>query len=74
MTFVARFARFWFDFIVGDDWRLAVGVVVVLGVVHAVGTSHPGLWWLMPASVAGLLAVSVRTAARNTAAAHPPQP
>jgi hypothetical protein len=24
------FARFWWDFIVGDDWRIAVGVVVVL--------------------------------------------
>jgi hypothetical protein len=24
------FARFWWDFIVGDDWRIAAGVVVVL--------------------------------------------
>jgi hypothetical protein len=24
------FGRFWWDFIVGDDWRIAVGVVVVL--------------------------------------------
>jgi hypothetical protein len=68
MRFVARFARFWFDFIVGDDWRLAVGVVVVLVAVHAVATSHPGLWWLLPVSVAALLAVSVRIAARNTTA------
>ena len=25
-------ARFWWDFIVGDDWRIAAGVVLVLGV------------------------------------------
>jgi hypothetical protein len=31
MRFVAAFARFWWDFIVGDDWRIAAGVVVVLG-------------------------------------------
>jgi hypothetical protein len=24
------FARFWWDFIVGDDWRIAVGVVLTL--------------------------------------------
>ena len=29
--FVTGFARFWWDFIVGDDWRIAAGVVVVLG-------------------------------------------
>ncbi len=28
---VRGFARFWWDFIVGDDWRIAAGVVVVLG-------------------------------------------
>jgi hypothetical protein len=30
--FVGGFLRFWWDFIVGDDWRIAVGVVVVLGI------------------------------------------
>jgi hypothetical protein len=73
MTFIARFARFWFDFIVGDDWRLAVGVVVVLGAVHAAGTGHSGLWWLLPSSVGALLALSVRSAAHKTSAARPPQ-
>jgi hypothetical protein len=29
---VTGFARFWWDFIVGDDWRIAAGVVAVLGV------------------------------------------
>jgi hypothetical protein len=29
--FVTGFARFWWDFIVGDDWRIAAGVVAVLG-------------------------------------------
>jgi hypothetical protein len=32
MRLVAGFARFWWDFIVGDDWRIAAGVVLVLGV------------------------------------------
>ena len=32
MRLVAGFARFWWDFIVGDDWRIAAGVVLVLGI------------------------------------------
>jgi len=27
---VKGFGRFWWDFIVGDDWRIAAGVLVVL--------------------------------------------
>jgi len=30
MNFVKRFLAFWFDFIVGDDWIVAAGVVVLL--------------------------------------------
>jgi hypothetical protein len=30
MRLVAGIARFWWDFIVGDDWRIAAGVVLVL--------------------------------------------
>lgn len=30
MRFVTSFARFWYDFIVGEDWRIAAGVVVAL--------------------------------------------
>lgn len=27
---IRGFARFWVDFIVGDDWRIAAGVTMVL--------------------------------------------
>ena len=30
MRFAAGFVRFLWDFVVGDDWRIAVGVVAVL--------------------------------------------
>ena len=32
MRFIATFARFWYDFIIGDDWKIAVAVVLALGV------------------------------------------
>jgi hypothetical protein len=31
MRFVVGFFQFWYDFIVGDCWQIAAGVVVVLG-------------------------------------------
>jgi hypothetical protein len=32
MRFLRGFGRFWWDFIVGDDWRIAAGVTVVLAI------------------------------------------
>ena len=32
MRFLVRFSRFWYDFIVGDAWEVAAGVVAVLGI------------------------------------------
>jgi hypothetical protein len=30
MSLLRGFARFWYDFLVGEDWRIAAGVVLVL--------------------------------------------
>jgi len=30
VRYVRGFGRFWWDFVVGDDWRIAAGVVGVL--------------------------------------------
>lgn len=34
-SFVKSFGRFWYDFIVGDDWKLAVAVVGTLALTLA---------------------------------------
>ncbi|WP_037571925.1 hypothetical protein [Phaeacidiphilus oryzae] len=62
MTAIRSFLLFWYDFVVGDDWRVAAGVVVALGA--TAGLAHAGLpaWWLLPVAVAGLLALSLRRA------------
>lgn len=58
------FGRFWYEFIVGDDWRLAVGAVALIAVTFA--TAHRGVngWWVLPLAVPGVLAVSVLRATR----------
>jgi hypothetical protein len=51
------------DFVVGDDWRTAVGVALALGLTALVVQTGINAWWLMPVAVTGLLAVSLRRAA-----------
>ena len=32
MKFLKAFGQFWYDFIIGDDWKIAVAVLLALGV------------------------------------------
>ena len=65
MRFVKGFGRFWWDFIVGDDWRIAAGVVVVLaaGALLVADTSVPD------GVVAALVAVGIVAVAIGSIAA-----
>ncbi len=59
------FAFFVWDFVVGDDWRIAAGVVVALGATALLAGTSVSAWWIMPVATAGLLATSVWLAARR---------
>jgi hypothetical protein len=55
VRFIKGFGKFWYDFIIGDDWKIAAAVVLVLaaGAVAVVaGAAHSPL--LIPLLVAGL--------------------
>jgi hypothetical protein len=60
---VRAFAAFLWDFVVGDDWRTAVGVVVALGVTAVAAGSGLTAWWIMPVCALALLAASLWRAA-----------
>jgi hypothetical protein len=53
------FALFWWSFVVGDDWRVAAGLAVALGLTWWLAHSGVNAWWLLPAAVALLLAGSL---------------
>jgi hypothetical protein len=36
------------DFVVGDDWRLALAAVVAIGLTAVVCALGPSAWWLAP--------------------------
>jgi hypothetical protein len=57
-------ARFAVDFVVGDDWRIAAGVVVALAATAALAGAGAAAWWLLPVATLVLLGVSVWRAAR----------
>jgi hypothetical protein len=61
---VAQFGRFWWDFVVGDDWRAAAGIAVAIGITAALAADHIAAWWFMPLAVAAVLWLSLRRAAR----------
>jgi hypothetical protein len=61
------FGRFWWDFIVGDDWHVAAGIAVGLGLTSLLAHTGLNVWWLLPCVVALVLAASLwgATRARN---------
>ena len=66
MRFVKGFARFWWDFIVGDDWRIAAGVVSVLaaGAVLVAETAVPD-WLVAVLAATGIVVVAIGTIASS---------
>ncbi|HXK16128.1 MAG TPA: hypothetical protein VNH45_16470 [Gaiellaceae bacterium] len=59
MSRVVAFGRFWWDFVVGDDWVAAAGVIAGLALTAVVAA-----WWVLPIAVAIVLTMSLLRAAR----------
>ena len=60
MKKLRAFGAFWYDFVIGDDWRIALGVVLALALTFVVGRAAAvSTWWIVPVTVAVLLPVSL---------------
>jgi hypothetical protein len=53
------------EFVVGDDWRTAVGVVLALALTAAIAGAGVAAWWVTPLAVLALLALSIRRELRR---------
>jgi hypothetical protein len=63
MKHVKSFVAFWYDFIIGDDWRAAA--MVVAGLLVAAILTHAdrvNAWWVLPVFVLAALAWSLHRA------------
>jgi hypothetical protein len=52
------------DFVVGDDWRVAAGVVIALAVTALVAGTTVAAWWILPLATLLMLGTSVWLASR----------
>jgi hypothetical protein len=62
---IRAFAAFWYDFVIGDDWLVAAGVVISLALTYALSQANVAAWWLVPLFLVLLLPVSLWRATRR---------
>jgi hypothetical protein len=66
MRYVRAFGRFWWDFVVGDDWRAALGIAIAIGATAVLVAAGVNAWWLMPIAFVVVLALSLRRETRSS--------
>ena len=59
MNALASFGRFLCDFVIGDDWTTAVGVVAAVGLAALLVHAGWAGWWLPPLVVVASLSLSL---------------
>jgi hypothetical protein len=65
LSWIVGFGRFWYHFIIGDDWTMAVAVAVGLVVTAVLNARGITAFWLIPLVVIGMLGISLRRASRH---------
>jgi hypothetical protein len=65
MRYVVAFFRFWYDFVIGDDWRMAVGVAASLVATWILAHGGVTIWWLLPLAAISVLWLSLRHEVRK---------
>jgi hypothetical protein len=64
LSWLRAFGRFWYDFIIGDDWTIAAtvaGALVVTWLLHTLGVAA---WWLPPLAAVVVIGTSLRRVSR----------
>ena len=62
---VVAFVRFWYDFVIGDDWTVAGAVAVALILTALLLKTALPAWWLMPLTVIAVTGLSLHRASRK---------
>jgi len=52
---VKKFGAFWFDFLIGDDWRGTVIVLAAFALTHQLAAENIVSWWVLPLGIVILL-------------------
>jgi hypothetical protein len=60
LRWLTAFGRFWYDFVIGDDWTIAATVVIALVAAWLLHSAGFAAWWLPPAAAGVVVGVSLR--------------
>lgn len=71
-SWTVAFVRFWYRFIVGDDWTVAATVAVGLTVTALLKARSIQAWWMVPMIVIATVGISLRRASFEPPAKAPP--
>jgi hypothetical protein len=58
-SYVRRFARFWWEFLVGDNLPLALGAGAAIGLTAVLVDKGYNVWWVLPIGILAALAGAV---------------
>jgi hypothetical protein len=64
VSWLVGFGRFWYRFIIGDDWTVAASVAAGLAATAVLNSRGVVAWWLIPLIVVVLVRISVQRAKR----------
>ena len=65
VSWVVGFVKFWYGFIIGDDWTMAAAVAVGLAVTALLHAKGVGIWWLVPLIVIVVVGFDLERASRR---------
>jgi hypothetical protein len=60
LSWLKGFGRFWYGFIIGDDWTVAATVAVALLVTWLLQMAAMATWWLPPVATVVVVGASLR--------------
>jgi hypothetical protein len=63
MSRLAALGRFWWDFVIGDDWLAAAGAALAIAATAVLAAAGIAAWWLLPVATLLVLYLSLRRAA-----------
>ena len=59
MRYILSFARFWYDFIIGDDWTIAASIAAAVAATFWLVHWNIEAWWLVPLAAIVTLGASL---------------
>jgi Mn2+/Fe2+ NRAMP family transporter len=65
ISWLVGIGRFWYRFIIGDDWTVAVSLAIGLLVTALLNAAQVPAWWVIPLVVVVMLRVSVQRSKRT---------